>query len=136
MTKTDTDLINCTDCGTEGPRGEWAGEGKIVASKHAGEPVCDSCEDGRDAAAAAGIQRGASDDAVRAAIAAAEAVPMAQDSCWPGSDDHICSRTNHAAAQAAVDATEDVATWDFRGWAAWAENAKLALAHRQIARSI
>jgi hypothetical protein len=42
----------CRDCGRIGWRSDWPGKGCITASKHAGHPVCDECEEERDERAA------------------------------------------------------------------------------------
>ncbi len=59
---------------------------------------------------------------MRAALPIVEAVPAAQNDCWPGDgpnhDDH-CEYPNHAQAEEAVAATEGL-VWDFGGWTATA----------------
>jgi hypothetical protein len=56
------------------------------------------------------------------ALPIVEAVPAAQDSCWPGdgpAHDDNCTLTDHTASAAAVAATEGL-SWDFSSWTATA----------------
>ena len=56
---------------------------------------------------------------MRAALPIVEAVPAAQDSCWPGdgpAHDDDCTLADHAASTAAVVATRGL-SWDFSSWA-------------------
>jgi hypothetical protein len=61
---------------------------------------------------------------MRAALPIVEAVPAAQDSCWPGdgpAHDDDCNLVDHAASASAVSATEGL-SWEFTSWseaAAW-----------------
>jgi hypothetical protein len=58
-----------------------------------------------------------------AALPIVEAVPDAQNSCWPGdgpAHDDDCTLTDHAASAAAVTATEGL-SWEFSTWSATAD---------------
>jgi hypothetical protein len=54
---------------------------------------------------------------MRHALPIINAIPPAQNECWPGDGGHDdnCQRTNHDASRAAVEATEGL-TWDFYSW--------------------
>lgn len=65
-----------------------------------------------------------------AALPLVQAVPESQDSCWPGdgpAHDDDCSLSDHAAAEAAVKATEGL-SWEFSTWTSTAAWFRLAIA--------
>jgi len=67
-----------------------------------------------------------------AALPVVEAVPAAQDSCWPGdgpAHDDECTNTDHAASIAAVAATEGL-SWEFYTWSSTVSWFRLALGKR------
>ena len=71
------------------------------------------------------------------ALPIVEAVPATQDGCWPGdgpAHDDYCTETDHAAAAAAVAATQGL-WWDFYGWYETAQWFRRTIAEAEVLAS-